>query len=129
MSKDRIVLLTQNKHKLAELTPLFEEYGVPFETTTLEKFEIRSHNVEEIALAAAKHAYATLGKPVVLDDTGFFVPALTMVAHFSIRRDQTANLLAYFFHRTVGFGSAQPSGQQIQNFPVGLCRAGRRHYR
>ncbi len=76
MSKDRIVLVTQNKHKLAELTPLFEEYKIPFETTSIEKFEIRSHDVEEIALAAAKHAYTTLGKPVVLDDTGFFVPAL-----------------------------------------------------
>ncbi len=76
MSKDSIVLVTQNKHKLAELTPLFEEYEMPFETTSLEKFEIRSDNVEEIAEAAAKHAYMTLGKPVVLDDTGFFVSAL-----------------------------------------------------
>ncbi|MHA1863946.1 MAG: RdgB/HAM1 family non-canonical purine NTP pyrophosphatase, partial [Candidatus Thorarchaeota archaeon] len=67
---------TQNKHKLAELTPLFEEFDVPFETTTIEKFEIRSHDVEEIARAAAKRAFATLNKPVVLDDTGFFVSAL-----------------------------------------------------
>jgi len=49
MSKDSIVLVTQNKHKLAELTPLFEEYELPFETTSLEKFEIRSDSVEEIA--------------------------------------------------------------------------------
>jgi len=76
MSKDSIILLTQNKHKLAELTPLFEEYGVPFETTDLEKFEIRSHDVEEIAREAAQHAYMTLGRPLVLDDTGFFVSAL-----------------------------------------------------
>ena len=76
MSKDSVVLVTQNKHKLAELTPLFEEYEMPFETTTLEKFEIRSSNVEEIAGAAARHAFMTLGRPVVLDDTGFFVSAL-----------------------------------------------------
>ena len=76
MSRDSIVLVTQNKHKLAELTPLFEEYGIPFETTHLEKFEIRSHDVEEIAGEAARHAFMTLGKPVVLDDTGFFVSAL-----------------------------------------------------
>jgi len=49
---------------------------MPFETTTLEKFEIRSDNVEEIAEAAARHAFMTLGKPVVLDDTGFFVSSL-----------------------------------------------------
>jgi XTP/dITP diphosphohydrolase len=76
MSKDSIVLVTQNKHKLAELTPLFKEYNIPFETTTLEKFEIRSTDVEEIAGAAARHAFMTLGRPVVLDDTGFFVSAL-----------------------------------------------------
>jgi len=76
MSKDSIVLVTQNKHKLAELTPLFKEYDMPFETTTLEKFEIRSSDVEEIAGAAARHAFMTLGKPVVLDDTGFFVSEL-----------------------------------------------------
>ncbi len=76
MSKDRIILVTQNKHKLAELTPLFEEYKIPFETTDLEKFEIRSHNVVEIARAAAQHAFMTLGRPVVCDDTGFFVSSL-----------------------------------------------------
>ena len=76
MSKDSLVLVTQNKHKLAELTPLFEEYEMPFETTNLEKFEIRSNDVEEIASAAAEHAFMTLKKPVVLDDTGFFVSAL-----------------------------------------------------
>ena len=76
MSKDSIILVTQNKHKLAELTPLFEEYGIPFETTSLEKFEIRSSNVEEIAGVAARHAFMTLGRAVVLDDTGFFVSAL-----------------------------------------------------
>lgn len=76
MSKDSIVLVTQNKHKLAELTPLFAKYEMPFETTSLEKFEIQSSDVEEIAGAAARHAFMTLGRPVVLDDTGFFVSAL-----------------------------------------------------
>ena len=70
------MLVTQNKHKIAELTPLFEEYRISFETTSLEKFEIRSHDVEEIALAAARHAHSVLNRPVVVDDTGFFVSAL-----------------------------------------------------
>ncbi len=74
--EDKIVLVTQNKHKIAELTPLFEEYGLTFETTDLEKFEIRSYDVEKIALAAARHSYAILNRPVVVDDTGFFVSSL-----------------------------------------------------
>ena len=77
MSKDKIVLVTQNKHKLAELTPLFAEYNVRFDTTDLEKHEIRSQDVEQIALAAARHAHESLNRPVVVDDTGLFVSSLS----------------------------------------------------
>lgn len=76
MSKNKIILVTQNKNKIAELKPLFQEYELSFETTSLEKFEIRSHDVEEIAIMAAKHAFSKLNSPVVVDDTGFFVSAL-----------------------------------------------------
>lgn len=75
-SKDSLVLVTQNKHKLAELRPLFQRFGVAFETTDLEKHEIRSNDVSKVALEAAKHAYAILKKPVVVDDTGLFITAL-----------------------------------------------------
>jgi XTP/dITP diphosphohydrolase len=76
MSRDRLVLVTQNKHKLAELRPLFDEFKVPFDTTDQEKLEIRSQDVQEIALTAAKHAHRVLKRPVVVDDTGFYVAAL-----------------------------------------------------
>lgn len=77
MSKDRVVLVTQNKHKLTELRPLFDEYQIHFDTTDLEKLEIRSQDVEQIALTAARHAHETLKRPVVVDDTGFFVTSLS----------------------------------------------------
>ena len=76
MSRDRLVLLTQNQHKLKELRPLFNKYRVDFETTSIEKHEIRSESVEEIARVAAKVAFDTIQQPVVVDDTGFFVNAL-----------------------------------------------------
>jgi XTP/dITP diphosphohydrolase len=76
MSRDRLVLVTQNQHKLKELTPLFKKYDVEFDTTPLEKYEIRSESIEEIARIAAKTAFEILQKPVVVDDTGFFVDAL-----------------------------------------------------
>lgn len=68
--------MTQNKHKIRELAPLFDEYGLLFETTSLEKFEIRSDDIEIIAVEAAKCAHKILDRPVVVDDTGFFVSAL-----------------------------------------------------
>ncbi|MFW9806243.1 MAG: XTP/dITP diphosphatase [Candidatus Thorarchaeota archaeon] len=76
MSRDRLVLVTQNQHKLKELRPLFKKYDVNFETTSIEKHEIRSESVEEIARVAAKVAFETLQRPVVVDDTGFFVEIL-----------------------------------------------------
>ncbi len=77
MSRDSIVLVTQNKHKLKELRPLFEEFDVPFETTKHEKFEIRSIDVSAVALEAARLAYKEIGKPVVVDDTGLYIDALS----------------------------------------------------
>jgi len=76
LSRDKLVLVTQNKHKLAELRPLFEKFDVSFETTSVEKFEIRADDVEAVAHEAAITAYDALKRPVVLDDTGLFVDAL-----------------------------------------------------
>ncbi|MGQ4911382.1 MAG: XTP/dITP diphosphatase [Candidatus Thorarchaeota archaeon] len=76
MSRDRPVLVTQNQHKITELRPLFDKFGVSFDTTDIEKMEIRSEDVEVIAVAAAKHAHETLRRPVIVDDTGFYLDAL-----------------------------------------------------
>ena len=64
------MFVTQNKHKLAELSPLFKKFGVSFETSSLEKFEVRSDDVETVALYAAENAYRELQRPAVVDDTG-----------------------------------------------------------
>ena len=45
MSKDKVILVTQNEHKLAELKPIFEEYDVPFETTNLQKYELPNDGI------------------------------------------------------------------------------------
>ena len=50
--------------------------AVTFETTSLEKFEIRSDDVATVALEAAKRAHKELGKPVVVDDTGLYIDTL-----------------------------------------------------
>jgi XTP/dITP diphosphohydrolase len=71
------VFVTQNKHKLAELSPLFKKFGVSFETSSLEKFEVRSDDVETVALHAAENAYRELQRPAVVDDTGLFIDSLS----------------------------------------------------
>ncbi len=76
MLRDKLVLMTQNQHKLTELRPLFERFDVSFETTSMEKFEIRADNMEAVAHEAAITAYDVLKQPVVLDDSGLLVDAL-----------------------------------------------------
>ncbi len=76
MSRGRLTLITTNEHKLAELRPLFAEYGVDFETMNVEKIEIRDDSVEIVAREAARHAFETVQKPVVVDDTGLYIDTL-----------------------------------------------------
>jgi XTP/dITP diphosphohydrolase len=76
MSKKPLVLVTQNEHKITELTPLFKDFGVSFTKTDLEKTEIRSDDVRVVAKEAAKLATSALGQPVVVDDTGLFISSL-----------------------------------------------------
>ena len=76
MSRDNIVLVTQNEHKITELLPLFKQYNVSFDTTSIEKLEIRDDDVKEIALVAAQQALKSLKRPVVVDDTGLYIRAL-----------------------------------------------------
>ncbi|MGD2072456.1 MAG: RdgB/HAM1 family non-canonical purine NTP pyrophosphatase [Candidatus Thorarchaeota archaeon] len=71
-----MVLVTQNRYKIAELQPLFQNFKVTFETTDIEKYEIRSNDVSRVALEAASQAHMTLEKPVVVDDTGLYIKAL-----------------------------------------------------
>ncbi|MHA1959133.1 MAG: RdgB/HAM1 family non-canonical purine NTP pyrophosphatase [Candidatus Thorarchaeota archaeon] len=76
MSKVRPVLVTQNEHKLKEITPLFKEFNLEFETSPLQKMEIRSDDVVAVAEAASRDAFEKLNRPVVVDDTGLFIQAL-----------------------------------------------------
>ena len=125
MSKARLILVTQNQHKLKEITPLFKKYNVEFDTNTLEKYEIRSESIEEIARAAAKTAFDLLQKPVVVDDTGFFIDALNgfpgsyagivlnFIGYEGILRLMTENeVRASKFMTAVGYYD----GQQLESF-------------
>lgn len=117
MSKDKPVLVTQNSHKIRELAPLFEDNGVSFDTTDLEKLEIRSDDVEVIARAAAVHAFEVLNRPVIVDDTGLYLSAL----------NGFPGAYAAFALKTIGYegilklmnGASERSAQFVTS--VGYC--------
>lgn len=71
-----IYLVTGNPHKLEEARDAVRGYPVRLEAVEARKLEIQSSSVEEIALTAARYAYAQLKRPVAVDDTALEIRAL-----------------------------------------------------
>ena len=75
-SKLELNIVTGNKAKGEEALRILENLGVKARLTLMSKHEIQSESLEEIALYAARVAYATLRKPLATDDSGLFIEAL-----------------------------------------------------
>lgn len=73
----KIWLVTGNRHKLEEARAALDPLGVEVEPLEAEKLEVQSSSLEEIALFAARVAYASNPRPAVaVEDAGLFVEAL-----------------------------------------------------
>ena len=64
-------LITGSAHKTREYKALLP--GVQIDTAQAEIDEVQSSDLEHIALKKARAAYALFKKPVVVDDTGFYL--------------------------------------------------------
>lgn len=71
----RITFVTSNEHKAREAAGILSGLA-EVEHVALECPEIRDESVSVVAQGKAAYAYATLKRPVICDDTGFFVSAL-----------------------------------------------------
>jgi len=71
----KITFVTSNEHKAREASGILEGLA-EVEHVPMEIPEIRADSVLEIAAAKAAYAFSELKKPVITDDTGFFIPAL-----------------------------------------------------
>jgi len=67
---------TNNKDKLKEAEYILNKYGVVLKPITIDKIEIQSDSLKEIAVYAVKSIYKIIGKPVVVEDSGLFIDAL-----------------------------------------------------
>ena len=67
---------TGNKGKYIEAARIAEEFGVRLKQVNRHKVEIQSDDLAEIATFAAKEASEATQRPVVAEDSGFFVHAL-----------------------------------------------------
>ncbi|RDE12617.1 MAG: non-canonical purine NTP pyrophosphatase, RdgB/HAM1 family [Candidatus Thorarchaeota archaeon] len=72
-----MIVVTGNPHKLLEIRPLFEKHGIRIEVSQVDKMEVKSDDVVVVAREAAKAAYRVLKRPLVIDDTGLYISALS----------------------------------------------------
>ncbi len=71
-----LYLVTSNRHKLVEASNVLREYGIELKPLNVAKVEVQSESLEEVALTAARLAFLSVGKPLVVEDAGLFIEAL-----------------------------------------------------
>jgi XTP/dITP diphosphohydrolase len=105
----RITFVTSNEHKACEATAILHDVCI-VEHVALEIPEMRSDSISDIAAGKAAYAYSVLKRPVITDDTGFFIPALNgfpgpcaAYVHKTIGNSGILNLLAGYKNRRAWF--------------------------
>lgn len=71
-----VLFATGNARKILEAHDTLQQYGVDVEPVSVDADEIQHMNPTEIAKAKARAAYAVTGRPVVVSDTSWSIPAL-----------------------------------------------------
>jgi XTP/dITP diphosphohydrolase len=71
---DRLLFVTSNPGKVREVEAIL---GIPVEQLTLDVPEIQSLDVEEVVRQKALSAFAHAGRPVLVEDTGLYLDALS----------------------------------------------------
>jgi len=71
-----VYFATGNKGKFIEAADVAARFGITLKHMRIEKLEIQSNNLAEIASFAAMDAARSKSRPVVSEDAGFFVNAL-----------------------------------------------------
>ena len=71
----KIYFVTGNKGKYLEVKEVMKEFGIKVEQIKIDKPEIKSDSIKEIAMDAAEKLAKKVGKTIVCEDTGFFLEA------------------------------------------------------
>lgn len=71
-----ILFITGNPGKFSEAKKILKHFGVNIVQSDSAVEEIRSDSIEEIASASARAAYAEIGKPLFVEDSGLFIRCL-----------------------------------------------------
>lgn len=72
----KILFATGNENKLKEISKILEKDGIIVEMARLDLPEIQSDSLEAVARVKINSAVESVQKPVIAEDTGFFIDAL-----------------------------------------------------
>lgn len=72
----KIYYITSNKYKLEHAVATAVPFGLDIVGHELDIPEIQSNSIREVVLHKAKQAWDVLGKPLVVSDSGWEIPAL-----------------------------------------------------
>jgi XTP/dITP diphosphohydrolase len=68
-----LYLVTKNEDKLMEIKDILK---LPIKIANIEVDEVQSMDLEYVARRKAQAAFEQIGKPIVVDDVGFYIDAL-----------------------------------------------------
>ena len=72
----KVYFATSNTSKVANAQAALAPFGIAVEQIAIDLVESRSEDPAVIALEKARQAYAKLRRPVIVEDSGFFIRAL-----------------------------------------------------
>jgi len=72
----QIAFVTGNMGKFSEAEKILKHFGINIDHRNLRVEEIRSDSIVDIAAAAALDAFAELGVPLFVEDSGLFIPSV-----------------------------------------------------
>ena len=72
----KIIYVTGNMQKVADARARLDQHGMSVEQQKVNTLEIQSDSIAEIARHKAQQAYEIIGKPLVVNDAGWIIPAL-----------------------------------------------------
>jgi len=72
----KLTFITTNKNKVREANEIAEAYGIELEQYDFDYPEIRSESIEEVAREGAEVCFKEVGKPLIVEDSGFFIETL-----------------------------------------------------
>ena len=72
-----LMFVTGNQHKVEEANGILSEFNLKVRMASCEKIEIQSDSLTSIAEYAASVAASKIAKPVLVEDSGLFIAALS----------------------------------------------------